>query len=395
MALKVLTLTMLYPNRVRPTQAVFVERRVREMAIYCEVRVVAPIGAFPGGRWLPAWRDLAALEGEEERYGLKVYHPRFLAPPGLLRDLRPWAYAIGVKSTLQRLQHQFAFEVIDAHFAYPDGVAAALLARWLRRPLVLTVRGSDLNWHSRFWLRRVQIRWALQRAARVIAVSQALKRAVVDLGTPPEQVVVVPNGIDTEQFFPRPRTAARQALGLPVEGRFVLFVGNLLPIKGLSHLLTAFAHLHQNHPDVRLLLVGEGPLRSELEQQARKLGIAESVHFLGARPHAQIPLWLAAAEVFCLPSLAEGYPNVVLETLACGRPVVASRVGGVPEIITDERYGLLVPPGQAEQLAAALTTALEKEWDEKTLVQRIAGQSWAEVGRAAVQQLEQAVAAWN
>jgi glycosyltransferase involved in cell wall biosynthesis len=389
--MKVLLLTTLFPNRARPTQAVFTEHRARALAEHAEVQVMAPVGAFPGMGWRGRGRALADLSTREERPPLTVWHPRFFAPPGVGRDLRAWAYARGVCRAVEQVRVDFPFDVLNAHFAYPDGVAGAWLARRCDVPLVVSVLGSDVNVHARHTLQRVQIRWALRSAARVVAVSEALRREVVALGVPEERTAVVPTGVDVEVFHPQSREAARQALQLPAAARLVLYIGNLLPVKGVPTLITAFAEVARQDPTAHLVLVGHGPLRGRLEQQVHAADLHRRVTFAGARPHADIPQWLAAADVLCLPSVAEGLPNVVLEALACGRPVVASAVGGVPELVTDEAVGRLVPPGDAAALAAALRGSLSQTWDAAALAGRVRDRSWAEVGRRDAEVLRAAI----
>jgi glycosyltransferase involved in cell wall biosynthesis len=352
---------------------------------------MAPVGTFPGMGWRGRERALADLPAREERPPLTVWHPRFFAPPGLGRNLRAWSYARGVRRAVEQVRADFPFDVLNAHFAYPDGVAGAWLAQRCGVPLVVSVLGSDVNVHARHPLQRVQIRWTLRSAARVVAVSEALRREVVALGVPEERTAVVPTGVDMEVFHPQSCEAARQALQLPAAARLVLYVGNLLPVKGVPTLITAFAEVARQDPTAHLVLVGHGPLRGRLEQQVHAADLHRCVTFAGARPHADIPQWLAAADVLCLPSVAEGLPNVVLEALACGRPVVASAVGGVPELVTDEAVGRLVPPGDAAALAAALRGSLSQTWDAAALAGRVRDRSWAEVGRRDAEVLRAAI----
>jgi len=395
--LRVLILTMLYPNPARPTQAVFTAQRVQALAAHAAVQVVAPIGWFPGQRWLSRWRAEAQVPFREVRPGplvvppsggLEVWHPRFLAPPGLGRSTRGLAYFLGTQPLLTRLHGQHDFHVVHAHFAWPDGVAAALVARRWRRPLVLTVLGSDLNVQAQSILIRGQIRWALRQADQVSAVSQALRARVLAFGVPAERITVIPTGVDVRWFHPLDRAAARARLGWPQTGKLVLFVGNLLPVKGVVDLLDAFAQLRARRGDVGLALVGEGPLRGEVERRART---SPGLTLVGPRPHHEVPQWLGACDVLCLPSLAEGLPNVVQEALACGRPVVASAVGGVPELIPGEHCGLLVPPRQPGRLAEALNQALERSWSEEVLVGQVRDRSWETIGRRDVALLRRAV----
>jgi len=279
--------------------------------------------------------------------------------------------------------------VLHAHCAYPDVVGAALAARLLDLPLVATAHGSDINISGRQRTLRPQIRWALRRARRVIAVSAPLAQAVAELtDLPADRVLCIPCAGYSPAVFRRrdsgERAALRKSLGVADEDRVVLFVGHLVPVKALDVLLRAWAALTER-PGVgahlRLLLIGEGTQRDTLEQQARELGLADQVAFLGPKPQPAVADWIAAADLLTLPSHAEGSPNVVVEALASGTPVVASRVGGVPDLVDDGVNGLLVPAGDAAALADALAAALRHPWDAARISASIAHLTWPALGR--------------
>jgi glycosyltransferase involved in cell wall biosynthesis len=194
---------------------------------------------------------------------------------------------------------------------------------------------------------------------------------MVEIGVPAAAVTVVGNGIDTTRFHPFVRRRGEQ-------GKTVLFAGNLVPVKGVEHLIAAFAAVVRRTGSARLIIVGSGRLEEALRRQARELGIAESVVFAGRQPHDAMPAWLVRADVFCLPSLNEGCPNVVLEALACGTPVVASRVGGIGDLITCDDQGFLVPPGNVSLLADALCRALGRRWDPRRVRAATTVMSWAQ-----------------
>jgi glycosyltransferase involved in cell wall biosynthesis len=245
------------------------------------------------------------------------------------------------------------------------------MAREAGRPLVAKVHGSDVNVLARGWRARA-VAAALNGCQRVICVSQALRERLVELGVSADRLAVIPNGVDDTRFAPRERTACRTALGLPPGGKVVLFVGNLVPVKGVEQLLAAMRGV-----DAGLVVVGDGPLRAELEALARSLGVDGRVRFAGARPHDEVPQWLGACDLLCLPSWHEGCPNVVLEALACGRPVVGTRTGGVGEHVRDGENGFLVPPGDGAALSAALGRALASDWPADRIRQTVSRRTWA------------------
>ena len=255
----------------------------------------------------------------------------------------------------------FRPDLILNYWVYPDGLAAVLLAERLGVPVVVEALGSDLlrigDPCTRFWTGRV-----LRRATRVLTVSENLRRHALAFGVPAEHTQVVRNACDNKIFAPADLTAARAAMGLALAEEVVLYVGSLVPSKGPLELWSAFAELSRRRRSLRLVLVGEGPLRGQLETMAREAGLEQRLRLEGQCSAVEVARWLAAANVFCLPSYSEGMPNVVIEAIACGRPVVASHVGGVPELVNAEN-GILVPPRDVSALTAALDQALSRNWD--------------------------------
>jgi glycosyltransferase involved in cell wall biosynthesis len=272
-------------------------------------------------------------------------------------------------------------------FAYPDGVAATLLARWLGVPAFIKVHGSDINLMADGGPRGWQIRWALRRANGVIAVSRALVDRVTDLGASPTDILLLYNAIDRERFMPRDRQTCRQRLQLPEKRHSVLYVGNLKREKGVMDLAEAFTQLAVDEPDLDLEIVGTGPAGRELGAWVTAKGLGERVHLRGARPHVEIAEWLGACDVLCLPSYAEGVPNVILEAMASGRPVVSTQVGGVAEILS-ERAGKLVEPGEPQALASAIREVLSLEWPAEELSRTLVAPNWPENARLLSQFIE-------
>jgi glycosyltransferase involved in cell wall biosynthesis len=270
----------------------------------------------------------------------------------------------------RRLRERGPF-LLHVHCAYPDGVGAAYAARRLGLPYVITAHGSDINVYGEKPLLRPQIRAAFSHARGVIAVSRALEAKITDMraGMPLERIPCA--GFDPALFSPRDADAARDKLGVDRASRVVLFVGNLVAVKAVDVLLQAWAAL--DDPRARLVVVGDGVDRAALEAQARPLA---NVKFLGALPQAEVAGWLGAANVLVLPSRHEGMPNAVVESLASGVPVVASRVGGIPELVDEGANGLLVEPGDAAALGKALAAALGRDWNRETIRASAAHLTW-------------------
>jgi teichuronic acid biosynthesis glycosyltransferase TuaC len=370
-------LSSVFPNTRRPNLGIFIHERVSRVAQHCEIQVVAPVPWFPFDRPIRArsWGGVPPV-AHDERF--LVYHPRFLCVPGILKCLDGLLYATSLLPFLRRLHTRFPFDLIDAHFAYPDGAAAVLLGRALARPVVITLRGSIVRL-ARYTMHRPQLRYALKTASRVLAVSESLKTVAVGLGIPDEHVRVIPNGIDTTLFCPGDRTWARQACGLPQQRTVILTVGAVCEGKGQHLVVDALAEIVTRRPDVLYVMVGEFDgirYRRRVHDSIARTGLSEHVLFVGQQPHDRLPLWYAAADLFCLATRSEGRANVLLEALACGVPVVTTAVGGNPEIVTDGRHGLLVPFGDVRRLRDAIVTALDTEWDRQGLAAYTSAFSW-------------------
>jgi teichuronic acid biosynthesis glycosyltransferase TuaC len=389
--LRVLTVTSLFPSSARPRHGIFVETRLKHLVRDCavEARVIAPVPWFPSrAAVFGAYATMAATPRAAVREsGLAVRYPRYPMLPrvgvGLQPDSMAWAAAGEVTRLLQA---GWRPDIVDAHYFYPDGVAAALLAQRFDLPLVITARGTDVNVIARQPGPGRRIAWAARRAAAVIAVSARLKDALVELGVEPSKVVVLRNGVDAELFRPEPAAAARAHFGLP-DGVLLGCVGNLAPEKGQALAIEALRHLGA----CRLVIVGEGALRAELEASARQHGVAERVHWLGNMPQAQLRQLYAALDVLLLPSLREGWPNVLLEAMACGTPVVASDVGAVADVITDRAVGRIVAGREALRFAQAVGGLLDTRPD-RAAVRRHAEQfDWASISRAQLELFRAAV----
>jgi glycosyltransferase involved in cell wall biosynthesis len=352
--LRVLTLATLFPNGSRPTLGGFVERQTRALASLddVEVEVVAPVGLPPRPLSLhPHYAPLRRLPAVETLDGLKVHRPRYRVWPGIRQAGTARRMADALLPVLREIRTRFPFDLIDAEFFWPDGPAAMRLADALGVPFSVKARGSDIHvWGGRPDVAS-QIVAAGRAAAGLLAVSAALKRDMAALGLPEEKIRVHHTGIDLGRFRPVDRAAAKAALG--VSGPLLVGAGALIERKGPHISLGALRLL----PEATLILVGDGPERRRLERAARTPDLAGRVRILGARPHAELPGLLAAADVMLLPTQAEGLANVWVESLACGTPVVTGDAGGVREVIDRPEAGRIVAC-DAEAIADAVAELL-------------------------------------
>jgi len=346
---RILTLTTLYPSAAQPQHGIFVETRLKKLVEDGEVtaRVLAPCPWFPlGSRRLGRYAIFARVPRQEVRHGLRVDHPRYPVLPKIGMSLAPLGLSAAILPLLRRqIRADGDFDLIDAHYFYPDGVAAVLLGRALGRPVVVTARGSDLNILPRYSNPRRWIQWAARRADGLVTVSSGLRQRLVELGVAPERVRVLRNGVDLARFSPHDRDAVRRALGFG--GRTLLAVGNLVALKRHKLMVEALPRL----PDFELVIVGEGPERGAIEKAARECGVAGRVRLFGRVPQEQLPQIYSAADLLLLVSAHEGWPNVLLESMACGTPVVVSDISGIAEIVGATEAGRVVADITPSRLA--------------------------------------------
>lgn len=376
--LRVLVFSTLYPNQAQPNHGVFVENRLRHTLAQggIEATVLAPVPWFPWRN--PAfgrYAQYAAVPQQENRHGLTVHHPRYPVIPKVGSRLTPGFLYWAAKRALAGMGMP-KFDLIDAHYFYPDGVAAARLAKELNIPLLITGRGTDLTLIPQSAPERAQIQWASRQASGMITVCEDLRQKLVGLGEPASRVVTLRNGVDLKRFSPGDREAARAKLG--IDAFTLLSVGSLIPRKGHELIIAALAEL----PGMNLMIAGSGPMRAELEHIAAEKGVAPRVRFLGEIAHDALVDAYRAADIFVLASSREGWANVLLEAMASGTPVVATNVNGTPEVITDPKLGLLVEDRSAPALARAIR-ALRAQAPDRAAVRAYAEQfSWDDTARA-------------
>jgi teichuronic acid biosynthesis glycosyltransferase TuaC len=379
---RVLTFTSLFPNSVQPNLGIFVYQRMAAFAALPgnSVEVIAPLPWSPPVPSGEKGARLRKIPPQEAVGGITVHHPRYPLLPRVSMALHARLMYLGCIALARELHAQNPFDCVDAHYVYPDGKAALLIANALGLPAIISARGSDINLFPTFRLIRPQIRATLRDAAGRIAVSEALKQAMLDVAEAPCDIRVIGNGVDPARFFSVSQAEARAELKIPQDSRVIICVAALVPVKGHDRLLRVFRQLAAKQPGLHLYMVGEGASRTELEALAASLGLRERAHFVGSCLNDRLRFWYSAADVSCLASSREGWPNVVLESLACGTPVVATRVWGTPEILTSPELGILVEQSD-ESLASGLESALARHWDRRRMVQFARARDWPTVAR--------------
>lgn len=355
--IRTLLFSTLYPSSVRPIHGIFVETRLRELLKSGEIetRVVAPVPWFPlSGERFGEYGKFTATPYCERRNGVEVHHPRYFLPPKIGMRIAPYTLAKGALPVLrQLLRNGFDFDLIDAHYYYPDGVAAGLLAEWLGKPFVVTARGTDLNLIPQYARPRRLIVRTADRASASIGVCGALMASLEGLGADPKKLHVMRNGVDLERFHPVGRDEARRHVGILADKRVLLSVGYLIERKGHDIAVRALPQLPE---DVVLVVAGSGPERASLEELAGTLGVRNRVRFAGQVANEDLKWWYSAANALLLCSSREGWANVLLEAMACGTPAIATNIWGTPEVVAAPEAGRL--------MKARTTEALVEAWND-------------------------------
>ena len=379
---KTLLFSTLYPSSVRPVHGIFVENRLRELLKTgaVETKVVAPVPWFPSSsECFGEYGRFAATPRFEKHNGVEVHHPRYFLPPRIGMNIAPYTIAAGALPTVKKLITEgFDFDVIDAHYYYPDGVAAGIIAKKLGKPFVVTARGTDLNLIPQYAHPRNLIRKTAAQAYASIGVCKALMDSLADLGAEQKKLHVFRNGVDLERFQPEDQTQARARLNLP-NGRILLSVGHLVERKGHDIAIRALTGLPE---DISLIIAGAGPERQALESLSQSMQLAGRVRFAGQVVNSELRWWYSAADVLVLCSSREGWANVLLESMACGTPVVASNIWGTPEVVSCETAGRLMQDRTPQALASSVSDLLT-HYPERTAVRKFAEKfSWEETSLA-------------
>lgn len=395
--LRILCVATMFPNPRMPVHAQFVKQRLDALSKRAELIVVSPIPWFPGERHLSRYANRSLIGAQTDANAYPTYFPKFFSIPAVLKPLEGIFLALALWKFISAHNLKGKIDLVDCHLAFPEGFAGALLARVLTIPYVITLRGHDINDLPRFPVRIRQVLFGLRHCARYFGVAQALVDGAVRLGAPADKGHASTNGVDTERFRPSVAAEARKALGLQIDKRYLLSVSHLVPRKGVDILLCALALLRAaGHADLCLIVVGkggeEGDCEAELRALALQLGIADQVVWAGPVLNADLHLWYSAADLFCLASEKEGWPNVILEALACATPVVAHRTWGVPEIITGPDLGILVDTRAPQAFAEAIDTALARSWDPERLRTYALDNTWDKVAEGLMRHFQAIVA---
>lgn len=373
-----LVITTLYPNKVQYRHGIFVETRLRYLLDSGQVnaKVIAPVP------WFPSWSvfnnkrfsDYSQYTGVpkfEQRNGIDIYHPRYLVIPKIGMLLTPFFLALSIFFAAKKVKKSgYQYDLVDCHYYYPDGVAVALVSRFLGKPFTVTARGTDINLIPEFKLPRRLIVRASQKAAASITVCAALKDRMVEIGAREDKIHVFRNGVNLELFRPMNQEQCKQRY--QITRTTLLSVGHLIERKGHDKIIEAMAAL----PDCDLLIAGGGELDAELKALVEKLGLSQQVRFLGELQQERLPELYNAVDIMVLASSREGWANVLLESMACGTPVVATNIWGTPEVVNSPAAGVLVSERTGQGIAEGVTELLQNFPSSEETRKYAEGFSW-------------------
>lgn len=321
-----------------------------------------------------------AVESCNDLQNYRYFCPKYFTLP--IEVLRKRNCQLAMKSCISVIsKNSVDFDLIHAHFL-ENGFIGAYLKNLYNKPLIVTAHGGDVYDlpFRNYWYNSLA-RFVLSEADEVITVSKFNAEKLLSLGVSSNKLHVIPNGYDERLFKPIPAAKAREKLGLPQNKKILLSVGNLVDVKGHTYLIGAISLVLRKKKDVLLIIVGSGPLKELLQSMVKKYGLEDHVMLAGGRRHEEIPIWMNASDIFILPSLQEGFPTVIPEAMACGKPIVATKVGGVPEAITSDYLGILVPPKDSESLSWAILEVLDRKWDSITILEHAKKYSWSELAK--------------
>ena len=370
---RIAAISNFFPSPEQPHRGLPLYQRMQAMRPYADVDIYCVDPLYPSLRALQPRRfQYAPPTGGGIAMDPSITYVRYPALPVVSR---PWNGSSCAQQLLPLLKAKRP-DLVMGFFAYPEGEAAIRVARQLGVPAMVGLLGSDVR-VSRGWTRRA-VKNVVRNADFVVGVSQELCDRAIGMGAAPDRIASIPNGCDATVFKPADRSHARAALGVRPDAELILFVGRLIPLKGLRELFQAVAFLARTRPRLELACIGEGYLMEELRTRAAET-VPQRFHLLGGHPPETVAKWLAAANLLCLPSHSEGCPSVVIEALSSGRPVVATDVGGVPELLK-ARCGILTRPRDPAALGEALESALNRQWDDQSIAAQ-SRRSWGDVGK--------------
>ena len=394
--MNVLIISEYFPSPIRPSSGAFVSEQARELAKIANIMVISPISVpLPRKKFMHERSLKAQIPFEYKMNSIITYYPRYLDFPRFSEYFNAYSMTISVIYLI--LKKKLKIDIIHAHFAYFSGFVGCLIGKFLHKPVVITTHGFDVNLYLKALPEYQKIygvnnphalntcgrraSWALHKCIHIIAVSDELRNRLIGLGITQEKITTIRNGVDPDLFRPMNQADDRKYLGLPIEAKIILFVGNLQPRKDPTSLILALNILRSTYKNILFLIKGHGKLLESLKRLVNENQLSCAVRFMGVIPYENVPILMNACDVFVLPSLYESFGCVLLEALACGKPIVTTKVGAIPEIFLDEQHGRLIESGDPEGLAHAIISVIDRSWEPQKLVNFAHQHQWREVAQ--------------
>lgn len=376
--IKILILTHTFPTKYNPIASIFLLNQLSELKKYCDIKVIFPHGYVPKIKILNPYHRFSKIPSEERISGIIVYHPKYFMIPRVIFGLKFLNIYLSIESVFSylaskkiadKIAEEWNPDIIHMHGTLSEGWLAKRLKRKYKKPFLVTVYGEDITRLSKEMLSSSIIKSNLNEADAIICQSEFLKKEIENLGLRDARFSIIPMGAKMDRFMPQDKYRERKLLGLPKDKKIIVFVGHLIPRKGVEYLIRAIKIASEKDKGILCCIVGTCHMRGRLQSLSSELGLSEYVRFMGQKNHEEVPHYINACDVLVLPSLNEGLPVVLCEALACGKPVVATNVAGNPEIVNDD-VGFLVNPKDEKELAEKIKLALNKKWDRKKILKR-------------------------
>lgn len=374
-------LTRLFPSSANPVLGTFCLERAKALAEHADVRVMVPTPWFPDLPYMPkTWQNWSRVERKAEVCdNIKVTYPRYVSIPKIATFSQGYAIAYSAYQDFKENYADWQPDIIDGHFAFPDGYAAVQLGKRLGCPAIVTCHGADLRLYPEIMIVKTMIENTMKSAAKVIAVSTFLKKRSLELGCPEQNSVFLSNGVDPNKFALQNQYDCRLKLGLPRDRKIGVSVGYLIPRKNQTVLIQAVQRIReQGQTPPLIILVGDGPDRQQLQKLTEQLNLGEHILFAGQKSHDEIGLWMGAADWLLLSSTYEGWATVYFEAMSCGRPVLTSDVSSAKDAVCEPEYGCVVENNTPEGFAQAIIDASAREFDASKIRAYAEQHSWAQ-----------------
>ena len=376
--IKVLIITYSFPTKYNPSAAIFILNQLQELKKYCDIKVIFPYPYVPRIRLFNPYHRFSGIKDKENVGGIEVYHPKYFMFPRLPFIKKFLNFFLVFESffshptskkVVKRIMNDWNPDIIHMHSPLSGGLLGLNIKKMYNKPLLVTIHGEDITLHSKKALSKYLVKSTLRNSNAIICVSEFLKKEINSIGIKKNKFFVIPMGANTKNFKPKDKNKARQSLNLPKDKKIILFVGHLVTRKGVEYLIRSIKIVLKKDKNILCCIVGKGILENALKKLTSELNLEDYVRFLGEKRGKDTAKCMNACDMLVLPSLNEGLPVVLCEALACGKPVVATKVAGTPELVNKD-VGYLVKPKDVNDLAEKIVLALDKKWEKDKLLKR-------------------------